>query len=250
MNKNSHEQDPEKGMRSDDGENGAHSVAHTRRPSRIANPAPAGLFSFASTTFLLSMYNVNTRGIHTPNVVIGMAIFCGGLVQLLAGMWEFPRGNVHGATAFASYGAFWMSYATILIPGSGTLNAYANNQAEFHNALGMYLIVWFMVSTMLVYVSAPPLFSVRASAFNDQNIPLYSIPVVRRNLALTLLLGCLGLTYLLLGIGEFNGKASVTKAGGAFGIITALIAYYIGVSEMLAVEESAIVKLPLGIWSR
>lgn len=25
-----------------------------------------------------------------------MALFCGGLVQLLAGMWEFPRGNVFG----------------------------------------------------------------------------------------------------------------------------------------------------------
>jgi hypothetical protein len=44
------------------------------------------------------MYNVNTRGIHTPNVVVGMAIFTGGLLQFLAGMWEFPRGNTFGAT--------------------------------------------------------------------------------------------------------------------------------------------------------
>jgi succinate-acetate transporter protein len=44
------------------------------------------------------MYNVNTRGIHTSNVILGMALFGGGLVQLLAGMWEFPRGNVFGAT--------------------------------------------------------------------------------------------------------------------------------------------------------
>jgi succinate-acetate transporter protein len=27
-----------------------------------------------------------------------MAIFCGGLAQLLAGMWEFPKGNAFGAT--------------------------------------------------------------------------------------------------------------------------------------------------------
>jgi len=27
-----------------------------------------------------------------------MAVFCGGLAQLLAGMWEFPRGNTFGAT--------------------------------------------------------------------------------------------------------------------------------------------------------
>ena len=44
------------------------------------------------------MFNVNARGIQTPNVVIGMAIFAGGLLQFIAGMWEFPRGNVFGAT--------------------------------------------------------------------------------------------------------------------------------------------------------
>ena len=87
--------------------------------STIANPGPAyvfpfpvsnlsydafypfvcsGIFSFAATTFLLSMFNVNTRGIQTPNVVVGMAIFSGGLLQFIAGMWEFPRGNVFGAT--------------------------------------------------------------------------------------------------------------------------------------------------------
>ena len=58
----------------------------------------SGLFSFASTTFILSLYNVNARGINVPNVVVGMAVGCGGLVQLLAGMWEFPRGNTFAAT--------------------------------------------------------------------------------------------------------------------------------------------------------
>jgi hypothetical protein len=58
----------------------------------------SGLFSFASTTFILSLFNVQAGGVATPNVVVGMAIFAGGLVQLLAGMWEFPRGNVFGAT--------------------------------------------------------------------------------------------------------------------------------------------------------
>ncbi|KAG6810010.1 hypothetical protein H0H92_013716 [Tricholoma furcatifolium] len=74
------------------------SVAYVKRPSRIANPGPAGLFSFAGTTFLLSLYNLHTRQIQTPNAIFGMALFAGGLVQLLAGMWEFPRGNVFGAT--------------------------------------------------------------------------------------------------------------------------------------------------------
>jgi succinate-acetate transporter protein len=133
----------------------------------------SGLFSFASTTFILSLYNIGTRGVATPNVVVGMAVFCGGLAQLLAGMWEFPRGNTFGATgaygslfpgylgnslrqlshllAFTSYGAFWMSFATILIPGSGVAAAYTNTN-EFHNALGIYLMTWFIVTFLLLFV--------------------------------------------------------------------------------------------------
>lgn len=57
-----------------------------------------GLFSFASTTLILSLFNLQSRGITHPNAVVGMAIFCGGLAQLLAGMWEFPKGNTFGAT--------------------------------------------------------------------------------------------------------------------------------------------------------
>lgn len=62
----------------------------------------SGAFMFASSTFLISMYNLNTRGVHTPNVIVGMAIFGGGLIQILAGTWEFARGNVFGATSEAS----------------------------------------------------------------------------------------------------------------------------------------------------
>lgn len=55
------------------------------------------MFSFAATTFLLSLFIVHTRSVQAPNVVIGMSIFAGGLVQLLAGMWEIPNGNTFGA---------------------------------------------------------------------------------------------------------------------------------------------------------
>ena len=143
----------------------------------------SGLFSFASTTLILSLYNLQTRDITTPNVVVGMAIFCGGLAQLLAGMWEYPRGNTFGAAgelflmclhccircnfppfwnyflisriltfsalAFSSYGAFWLSYAAILVPSSGILSAYTS-ASELSSALGIYLITWFIVTFLLL----------------------------------------------------------------------------------------------------
>jgi len=196
------------------------SQSYAPRPSRIGNPGALGLFSFASTTFILSLINVTTRGIKTPNIVVGMAIFTGGLVQLLAGMWEFPRGNVFGATAFSSYGAFWMSYATILIPSSGIVAAYTDDR-ELSNALGIYLITWFMFTFMLF------------------------IAALRKNIGFVLLLGFLWLTFLLLAVGELTLNASATKGGGALGIVTALIAYYCAVSELLVREESYFM-LPLG----
>ena len=72
-------------------------ASHAAVERAVAHPR-SGILSFASTTFILSMFNVNARGITIPNVVVGMAIFSGGLVQFVAGMWEYPRGNVFGAT--------------------------------------------------------------------------------------------------------------------------------------------------------
>ncbi|KAG6886730.1 hypothetical protein C0995_005392 [Termitomyces sp. Mi166 len=103
-------------------------VVQVRRESRIANPVPAGVFAFGASAWLLSMYNVNTRGIRTSNAIVGMGLFGGGLLQFLAGMWEFPRGNVFGATA--AYGGV--------------------NSSEFTNAFGMYLVVWFMLTVLFI----------------------------------------------------------------------------------------------------
>ena len=54
---------------------------------KFANPAPLGLCAFALTTFVLSLINVNTRGLTAPNIVVALAFGYGGLIQLLAGMW-------------------------------------------------------------------------------------------------------------------------------------------------------------------
>lgn len=58
----------------------------------------SGLFAFASTTLVLSLFNIGARGVDVPNVVVGMALFYGGISQMLAGMWEFATGNTFGAT--------------------------------------------------------------------------------------------------------------------------------------------------------
>ncbi|TFY68853.1 hypothetical protein EVG20_g3380 [Dentipellis fragilis] len=186
-----------------------------------SHPHSRGLFSFASTTLILSLYNTGARGITVPNVVVGMAIFCGGLAQILAGMWEFATGNTFGATAFTSFGAFWASYATILIPGSGIAAAYAAAATEQEpSALGIYLITWMIVTFFFL------------------------IAALRKNITFVALFFLLMITFLLLAAAEFSGHVSVQKAGGVVGVITAFIAYYAGLSELLGPEDAF--TLPLG----
>ncbi|KAF8180922.1 FUN34 transmembrane protein [Mycena galopus ATCC 62051] len=182
------------------GDIGTHS-RYAPRPSTLGNPATLGLFSFASTTFIFSFYEVAVDGINIPNVVVGMALFC----------------------AFTLYGAFWLSFATILIPGSGIFGAFETAPAkELNAALGIYLFSWFIVTFLFFIVS------------------------LRKSIAFIVLFGCLSMTFLLAGAGKFNITPAITTAGGAFGIVTAFIAYYIGLADLLTAEKAAIVGLPLG----
>jgi len=192
-----------------------------QRRCQVGNPAPLGLFGFASTTLVLSLYNVHARDITVPNVVVGMALFYGGLAQFLAGMWEFVAGNTFGATAFSSFGAFWLSFATLFIPGSGIGDAYKTAAPGMEdNAIGIFLLAW-MVVTFLFFLGS-----------------------LRKSIGLSALFFFLTSTFLILAVGFLNKKVNIIKVGGYFGIVTALIAYYCGLAEMLT--PSDMFTLPTG----
>ncbi|KAH9447716.1 hypothetical protein MJO28_011241 [Puccinia striiformis f. sp. tritici] len=205
--------------------NGPGSYVTTTAPRKFANPAPLGLCSFAATTFLLSLMNLQTRGIKTESVIISMAYGYGGMIQVLAGMWEFACGNTFGATAFSSYGGFWISFGLILSPNSGILAAYANKKHELESALGLYLFSWFIFTTIMLLGS------------------------LRTSVALVALFSFLDVTFLLLAIGKLSTHAApLTKAGGVFGVITAFIAWYVAAAGLLEAENSFIrlPTIPLG----
>jgi hypothetical protein len=201
----------------------AHTYVHNTAPQLrvIGNPGPLGLFSFAGTTFILSMYNVGARGVSVPNAVIGMACFVGGLAQFAAGMWEFATGNTFGATAFTSYGGFWLAFSAFLHPDYGVAEAYAKTPDELPNAIGIFLASWFIVTF------------------------IFLMATLRVNVALVALFFLLDLTFLLLMVANFSGMASIAKAGGAFGIVTAAVAFYAGAAQLLT-EENSLFTLPVG----
>ena len=111
----------------------------------IADPAPLGLGAFALTTFLLSLVNAGVMDAATEPVVLGVALAYGGVAQILAGMWEFRKGNVFGATAFTSYGAFWLSFWAYVAFYAKEVPAENHGQAA-----GWFLMAWAIFTTLMV----------------------------------------------------------------------------------------------------
>lgn len=168
---------------------------------QFGNPAPVGLSAFALTTFVLSLYNCGAMGINTPNVVVSLATFYGGGVQLLCGVWELLIGNTFGGTALTSYGAFWLSYSCIFLKAFGISAAYTDKKM-FGNAVGFFLLGWALFTFMLC------------------------LTTMKSTLAFFSLFFFLFITFILLAAGEITGKHSLAVAGGVFGIITAVVAWY------------------------
>jgi succinate-acetate transporter protein len=186
-------------------------------PSAIANPGPLGLSGFALTTFVLSIANAGLfPKTNDSLVVLGLAVFYGGLAQLLAGMWEFRSGNTFGATAFTSYGAFWLSFAALFLPGLGGAAALISN-----NALGVYLIGWAIVTGLLM------------------------LGALRTNGATAAVFILLFLTFLLLGIGKWANASGWTHLGGWVGILTAIAAWYTALAGILAGVSGGRIALPV-----
>jgi uncharacterized protein len=179
---------------------------------KLANPAPLGLFGFALTTWLLSMVNAGFLPGASVPLVLAMAFAYGGTAQFFAGLMEMAKGNTFGFVAFCSYGAFWWSFALFVeffakdVPGA---------------AVGWYLLVW-GAFTFAMWIGTFAL-----------------------NRALFLIFLALWITFLLLGLSPLTGIAALNTYGGYGGLITALLAAYLGAAEIIN-EAHGKTVLPIG----
>ncbi|MGH3053801.1 MAG: acetate uptake transporter, partial [Gaiellaceae bacterium] len=115
-----------------------------------ADPAPLGLAAFALTTFLLS----GTNASFIPDLMwVGFALFYGGLAQFCAGMWEFRNRNVFGATAFASYGGFWMGIGIYVVLAHTTSFLGSFTPVEVANSLAWFLLAFAIFNTYMLMAS-------------------------------------------------------------------------------------------------
>jgi succinate-acetate transporter protein len=164
----------------------------------IADPGALGLAAFATTTFVLSFFNAGLLPTALEAVVLPLALFYGGIAQFFAGMWEFRKGNTFGATAFGSYGTFWMSFAAyveFVVPELGGTSKAAS-------ATGLFLLAWTIFTAIMLVAS------------------------LRTNGAIIAVFVTLFVTLVLLTLADLAGASGLGTIGGYTGILTALVAWY------------------------
>jgi uncharacterized protein len=175
----------------------------------IADPAPLGLGGFALTTFLLSAANAGWMTKATGAAFLGYAFAYGGLGQLLAGMWEFRNRNVFGATAFSTYGAFWIGLGLWVVLVANPAVAAAKTPAG-------------LAATTLLLTHDKGWILLAFAIFNTYML-IWSLQI---NTAVFGVFLTLELTEIILFIGAFANSSGTIKFGGYVGILTALVAWY------------------------
>ncbi len=179
-----------------------------------ANPAPLGLMGFGLTTLLLNIHNAGY--IELSSMILAMGIFYGGLAQVIAGAIDFRKGNEFGATAFTSYGLFWLSLvALVVFPDWGM------GDEPSGRAMGWYLFSWGLF-TAVMFVGS-----------------------LRTTRALQAVFFTLALLFFLLALAEWTGNDTILKIAGWEGILTAALAIYTATAQIWN-DVYGRVMLPLG----
>ena len=167
-----------------------------------ANPAPLGLCAFGMTTILLSLHNAGLTALGSP--ILAMAVFYGGIAQVIVGIMEWKKNNTFGMVTFGSFGFFWISFAALLmLPVLGL--AKAPQPVE----LAAFLSVWGIFAAGLFICSLK----------------------MHRILQITLL--AVVLLVLLLVIAQLTGNALILNLGGLVGLVAGGLALYMGIGQVI-----------------
>lgn len=190
-------------------------IVTTEVRDTTGNPAPLGLLAFGMTTVLLNLHNAGY--FELGSMILGMGIFYGGIAQVIAGILEWKKNNTFGATAFTSYGMFWLSLVALLV-----LPKQIAGVAETSGpALVAYLVIWGIFTGGLF------------------------IGTLRLNRALQVIFASLTVLFFLLATAHHLGSPGLTRIAGLEGIFCGLSAMYAGIAQVLN-EIYKRTVLPLG----
>eukprot|EP01053_Blabericola_migrator_P003809 Blabericola_migrator_1__3808@NODE_2147_length_3206_cov_240_244982_g1359_i0_p2_GENE_NODE_2147_length_3206_cov_240_244982_g1359_i0NODE_2147_length_3206_cov_240_244982_g1359_i0_p2_ORF_typecomplete_len243_score35_65Gpr1_Fun34_YaaH/PF01184_19/1_9e55YwiC/PF14256_6/0_019Phage_holin_5_1/PF06946_11/6_4e02Phage_holin_5_1/PF06946_11/2_6e03Phage_holin_5_1/PF06946_11/0_17CPP1like/PF11833_8/2_9e02CPP1like/PF11833_8/0_75DUF1129/PF06570_11/62_NODE_2147_length_3206_cov_240_244982_g1359_i021252853 len=176
----------------------------TRSPAMRshANPGPLGLMGFGMSTLLLNLHNCQIFPLNSS--ILGLGLAFGGIAQLIAGMFEFSKGNTFGMTAFCAYGGFWISFVLTIIMPTQEMSTAPDNKA-----FGFYLLLWGIFTACM------------------------TISTLKLNKCLLLIFSTLTILFLMLAINKFCGEPkALSVASGVVGIICGALAFYTSIAEV------------------
>lgn len=111
-----------------------------------ADPSALGSFGLAMVTMVASSQKLGfTSG---QAYILPWAIFLGALVQITAGLLDYKKKNVFGATAFCAFGFFWLAMGMSWLIELGVFGANLQENADA-NQIGFALIGYLILSLFL-----------------------------------------------------------------------------------------------------
>lgn len=184
--------------------------------SRLADPGAWAVTAFATTSFALGMYNAGLLDSGGAAIVLPIAFFFGGLIQIIVAILEVIRGNMFGAVVFGSYGPFWVIYGAV-----SSLFKTSVPPANVHSALSLFLAIFAVISFYFFIAS------------------------LRTDLVLVVVIGLIVIGLGLLSWSEASGQGWAGKAGGWVTLAFAVIAWYHAAADIIGFTFGRSV-LPVG----
>jgi uncharacterized protein len=173
-------------------------------PTGMANPAPWAVTAFATTSFMLGMYQTHILNNAGILIVLPAAFFFGGLVQIIVAIMEFTRGNLFAGAVFGTYGPFW-----VIVGAFDTLYAASVPPVQANDANSLLLAVFAVITFYL------------------------GIASLREDLVLCVIIWLIFIGLVVLSIGAGANNVDITEAGGVIVLIFAILAWYHAAGDII-----------------
>ena len=184
----------------------------------IAAPSILGLFGFAGATFAVAANMAGWYGTTASTQYLApFALAVGGIAQFSAGMWAFRARAAIASAMHGIWGSFWIAYGVLqFLLAAGAVPERGGDQA-----IGF----WFISLAAI-------------TAFG-------TIAAIRKNVALTTVLGTLALGAALIAVFRLAGGTGWEHAAGWVLLVSAALATYTAGAMMIAGAWGRTI-LPLG----
>lgn len=162
-----------------------------------------------------------------PQMAMGYALLYGGLIQFLAGLFELKNGKNFEGLVFCSYAGHWFGLALLFSTtyfGPTTASATSPNieYSVQYKSLGVIYLAWTIFTLLMILAS------------------------IRKNVILIAFFSFLTIIYILYTASYFLlWDANLARAGGAIGIFTSCILWYLGFAYLLKKGVNSYFDLPL-----